>query len=134
MNLHSIITTAANAIENDPTSFDYGCIDQPRSECGTTACALGWIVFYAGQQAFDGLLNARAEKVLGIPYWGQGGFEWRMDEINQRWRDNATLCAETLRRYADKHLSPAKSASLPDWNAIAAKRTVGEHARSQELA
>lgn len=105
MNLREAILKAADHIENNPAQFNYGCISVP--ECGTQACAAGWICFFldvpAGQNAAGLEL---ADTALGIPY---DEFDHRMDIMsaidgdNGRWMRDASACAKALRRYADDY-------------------------------
>lgn len=75
-------------------------------DCGTPACALGWIGFFAG---ISGENHRAALPLLGFSLDSDGaiGFYTRCDRIHgaddYAWTRSATLCASVLRLYADKY-------------------------------
>jgi hypothetical protein len=130
MNVYEAILKAADHIETNPKLFNYS--ENRIPDCGTPGCALGWIGHFLG-------LKGDYETVLqqmGLHHLTEFSAD-RMDVVGgvmSFWRHNAQACAKTLRLYAQEYHAPTKVASPPDWNAMAAKWTVGDDVRSQEVA
>jgi len=147
MNMYKAILQAADFIEGHPSQFKFSSVSTPRHPgCGTPGCALGWIGHFAGFSAGeDWIPYDVATKAMGLrpePAYSGGTlfkeafhFYRRMDELGgNMWRYRAVDCARALRLYAEKYHALAKPVSPPDWNAIAAKWTVGDDVCSQEVA
>lgn len=106
MNIREAILRAADHIEMTPKRWDYWQTNVP-SECGTPACAVGWIAYFVG--GYQGKTFSQAcEKVLGVTH---ETFWRRMtrvycDEV-MCGKSLGGLSAETivqlLRLYADKY-------------------------------
>lgn len=120
---HGAILMAADHIEQHPELFNFYVYSQPDHVCGTPACVLGWIAFFAGIPA------TTPEKMGFFPvtrdHWDkaavstfirtqEGLFYDRMDELSPRpadrsvfsrmnWRYDHAVCATALRRYAEKY-------------------------------
>lgn len=138
MNIREAILKAADHIERNPKAFNFQSIYVPDTDCGTPGCALGWIGHYLGMRESGAnsapLSEFSVPPALGLGTFTVGNREFygRMDDLAEGWRYDASLCATGLRLYADKY-HPAKVICLPDWNAIAAKQTVGTDAIDEML-
>lgn len=149
MNIYNAIMKAADHIERNPDLFSFSPILIP--DCGTPGCALGWIGHFADcRSEKDGGL--RSISLVSLTPYERGtdvikhlGYEHpllgdvttdvfydRMLELagGYEWKRDAAVCARALRLYAEKYHKP----KAPDWNAIAAKWTIGDDVRSQEIA
>ena len=60
MNLRNAILQAADTIEQNPSLFEFTSVQRPDPECGTPACALGWIAAYAPELRGDLAENGRS--------------------------------------------------------------------------
>ena len=140
MNIRQAILAAADHIGRYPDEFRFSSVVVPKhGGCGTPGCALGWIGTFSGARArtksewgFDADtigavafndINPMRWSLLGI---SQKAFYDRMNNIQKGWQYDAESCAAALRLYADKY--HPETVKLPDWNAIAAQRTVSESA------
>jgi hypothetical protein len=119
MNVRTAMLKAADSIERNPLDFDFDSIRLPDG-CGTPSCALGWTAFHLGV-ALPSPCKAAGD-AMGIP--NSAVFYERMNDLTgggdyckrHRWKDDATVCAATLRLYADKY-HPAESpkhVGIPD--------------------
>ena len=108
MNTRDAILKAADHIERHPDQFDFTSIDLP--QCGSPACALGWIAFFLGggkayrqqRRAHIGYcsLGCNVETWLGIDALR---FYRRLFEIQPGWSRDARLCSAALRRYVRRY-------------------------------
>lgn len=112
MNIRQAILKSADHIEQRPTEFDYDSVDIPESPgCGTPACAIGWIAHFLEvpsfpHPTFDGIVECDAcEFYTRMDEMSGGGRPEDEDApyIKGRWREDAAVCADTLRRYAEKY-------------------------------
>lgn len=115
MNLYDAIMKAADHIEQNPQLFDYHNIYVP--DCGTPACALGWIGHFAGIRDLyreDGLTNVGyVEKILGRHDF-YAFMVTRTDARN--WIKDAAACARGMRVFAKdfrRNFAQALMANLP---------------------
>lgn len=108
--LRKAILKAATSIENNPKLFDFYTYDVVKPECGTAGCALGWVAFHQKiklkkdpTQSSRGsrFIRTQTRQVIGC---GEEEFYNRMDRIEPQieWRNKASICARTLRGYANK--------------------------------
>jgi hypothetical protein len=115
MDIREAILKAANQIERHPETFEFFSFDKPG--CGTPGCALGWIGAFMNFR-HDSVSYAAdtAEQVLGIQ---EGDFYTRMHtvlgggKLDDRWTDDAAMCAWTLRGYADAYHPAAPRDAIP---------------------
>jgi hypothetical protein len=117
MNTQQAILKAADHIQAHPQLFDF---EKTRVPCDgrTPGCALGWIGYFAGRT------QARIRLMLGFSFLHRGiaivtldggssdpvialtarEFYERMDNLAVgNWRVDASVCADTLRRYAARY-------------------------------
>jgi len=100
MNIRTAILKAADSIEQNPKMFDYDSVDIP--DCGSPACALGWIGFHLGMSCKKHGLGRDVCRALGIKR--QASFpELTLFCGSHKWKDSAPECAKALRLYADKY-------------------------------
>jgi hypothetical protein len=109
--LRKAFLRTADVIERNPDRFEFGSYAVPsRHDCGTPACALGWICAFMGRRVArksdngdpgDVFCVTRGVAPLGIT---EGQFYRRMDEVAGTidWHDTGADCARALRLYADK--------------------------------
>jgi hypothetical protein len=106
---------AADHIERNPSLWNFYQLKVP--DCGTSACALGWIGAFAGMHAGT-LLSAGGGPVHALQLTDPRFFYSRMHELDGGaallWGDISRI-VRAMRLYADKY-HPAKT---PDWEAIA---------------
>ena len=119
MNIRQAILKAADSIEDHPELFNFGSVNNPDKNCGTPACALGWIRFHLhGQQWTQCLTDTAIEMGLSPKIEASTVFYSRMDEISGwivSWRHSAKKCAKALRKYADiHHPITAQHTGIPD--------------------
>lgn len=143
--IYDAIMKAADHIERNPKEFDFWNNFVPGS-CGTPGCALGWIGYFLGiRQRSDSQYDVT--RAIGT---GPTEFYSRMTELvgSNLWKgidkqylgvprsEVAAACGRGLRLYAEKYHGEEKPKAVtpPDWNAIAAKWTIGDDVRSQEVA
>lgn len=117
MNIYQAINAAADQIEQNPKTFNFGIVLYP-NDCSSPGCALGWIGYFCG---FRGSINKdsydrfgryewdvlRTGRLLGLDhqFHGTHPFYARMDKISDKrfkdsWRGSAIECARCLREYA----------------------------------
>lgn len=109
--MRNAILLAADHIERNPDVFWFWRAEVPSEvNCGTFACGLGWIGFFAGikrtnptEYMIDTVVGALGLSKLS----GSGEIEFydRMNGLSgsRLWQRSASLCAKTLRLYADKY-------------------------------
>lgn len=123
MDIRTAILKTADHVEHNPGEFNFWSLSIPqRPGCGTPGCALGWIATFMGRRdRKDGRLERTSRDFLRI---AATTFYDRMDTLcgDDAWRRSASLCAATLRKYADKYY-PAAPIQYPNWNAIATAQT-----------
>ena len=110
MDIYTAVLRAADHIERNPHLFDFNACGTPaRTDCGTPACALGWIGHFLGIVPKTQELRSVAD-ALGFGDCGLGFYE-RMDEVygSYEWMISAAACAKGLRLYAARYLSPPKA-------------------------
>ena len=153
MNIYDAIMAAANHIERNPSQFKFSSVLVPEGpECGTPGCALGWIGTFAGvKHPYTGSISLVASIEEKWDTWGgrpflpetTGTFYARMDALAQTvmWRDNATLCAQTMRAYAEKYHRDERPAPLRSDSELVSellakvtKQTISAEAQFEELA
>lgn len=128
MNIREAILKAADHIERNPRDFNWRSVVVPKSR-GFPGCAVGWIGHFLGHEhSATGFRNAAIQVFNN----DERQFYSDMWKISDSWTGDAAECARALRIYADAH-HPAAPLKLPDWNAMAAKQTVGTHEVSEEL-
>lgn len=102
MNIRQAILSAASFIESHPKQFNFFSVSTP-SRCGTPACALGWIGYFAGHR---GGLHRVVLPKLGLSEDAAGAIQFyeRCNVIGgmRNWRESAEAVVATLRGYADK--------------------------------
>lgn len=110
---YNILMLAAEHIEKTPTDWDFARIEIPKGkECGTPACAAGWIGYFGGA-APDGTVSD-AVAVLGIKYnrsiseSAYGVFSDMMTSINQNWSEGPIPAAQTMRILAETKFKPRR--------------------------
>jgi hypothetical protein len=110
--IRQFVLMAADKIHRFPKQFDFWMCSVPSSpnDCG---CALGWIGYFADMR--DEAVSIVSEKLLGID---GGAFYGRMDGMNIDWAYSSSVCAATLRRYADTYL-PAQSEQREQTSGVA---------------
>lgn len=110
MEIRQAILQAADHIGLNPDQFSF--LERVTPEkCGTPACALGWIGFFAGARGEN---HREALPLLGLEHSAEGAWKFydRCEELNSyKWKMSAGNCAATLRLYADKY-HPAPSRAL----------------------
>jgi hypothetical protein len=132
-NIYDAIMKAADHIERNPELFQFHRIYVP--ECGTPACALGWIGFFVGSKdatriATDGLTNVGYVAETALKIHDAGVFYAFMQEnAGLRWQRNAAECAAGMRLFAKRY----RDAS-PDWKTIAGSPLIPDHVRSEDAA
>lgn len=142
MNIYNAIMRAADHIERNQDYFDFGSCGIP-PDCGTPGCAIGWVNFFSSTTSSVRVPHSRAfkpfdagrpvinsEAALGV---NSGVFYLRMSAIAAKWQNGASICAGTLRLYAEKYHGHEKPAPAPDWNVIASSPLIPEHVKSEEL-
>lgn len=112
MNMRTAILKSADSIDEFPHLFDFGSIMSPDAGCGTPACAIGWISHHMGAEIdpeeytqLNGLKGFTFTKWFGIMKCTESEFYKRMDKLEGHkylWKNDNRLCAEILRKYADK--------------------------------
>jgi len=110
MKIREAILKAADSIEQNPKLFNFGSCYAPNTDCGTPGCALGWIGLHAGMAIntrgdrigkFVGSLDGVANLTIGDK--DAFTFYFRMSKLESLWKSSASMCAKTLRFYADKY-------------------------------
>lgn len=112
---HWAVLRAADHIDKHPERFDFRTLKTPltRFERG---CALGWIAFFVNDHLephSDGyLVNDFCEQFFGI---SDTKFYERMRRLEVgtssrmiTWPQSAAICADTLRKYAQRYLAPVR--------------------------
>ena len=121
MNIYDAVLKAADHIERNPGEFRFTENVVPDG-CGAPGCAIGWAAHFCGLSGFS---EPSCAGLFGVSH---RGFYDRMDELtrfrevidyDKSWYRNPAKCAEGLRLYAAKYLTPAKPAQTFDWNALA---------------
>jgi hypothetical protein len=113
--IRGAILRAADTIERDPGLWNWNNTDVPRNDCGTPACALGWIGFHLGIRRYcagsDLSASASVEQVSPVLMNGSGSFAFydAMREIDLEWRSTHAHIAPALRKFADRYF-PAEAA------------------------
>jgi hypothetical protein len=125
MTPYQAVMAAADHIETNPAQFDFLTYSLPTgTHCGTPGCALGWIAFFGLVEGADAGTWSRERLREFHPLLDERSFYARMNAIapakrfNEKcphfnagqyvWTQDPQLCAETLRKYAQTHLAPAK--------------------------
>lgn len=116
MEIRQAILAAADQIEAQPHRFAFGFVEIPRvKDKYAGGCALGWIGTFALEKSpwnsYSSVLPALG---IGDPSSGrESTFYARMDQINNKWRLDAKVCAKGLRKYADKYHPAVKHTGIP---------------------
>ena len=117
--VYEAIMKAADHIERNPEDFNFMSVAIP--SCGTPGCALGWIGSFGGlskgscgfSDAATDLLKLEPELLGGSGSCETSEFAFynRMDALcgNMLWRKAAHVCADALRKYAEKYHAPKGS-------------------------
>ena len=129
MNIRQAILRAADSIEQNPHLFEFHQTQCPDDGCGMPGCALGWIGHHlilplnnsgGYPQDFEGGLSVVGH-AMGIEDGpcdrsADGVFYDRLDEVaDGHWTIDASICAKTLRKYADVwHPAQRAERSLPE--------------------
>lgn len=122
MNLREPILQAADHIEQHPEEFSFqSCCFPDELHCGTPGCAIGWIAFFAlprvrGTAPHEEWFPDVANELFGDGPSADWHFYARMNELCEEkdeedihhWMQNPTVCAATLRLYADKYYPETK--------------------------
>jgi hypothetical protein len=103
MNIRQAILSAADSIEQQPDSYKFSAIGLP--DCGSPACALGWIGHHLGFSMCLGDIINRATKIISGKE-NHTEFYRQMEGICDRrffskW--TTTEIADGLRLFADKY-------------------------------
>jgi len=121
--VYSAVMKAADHIERHPELFDFDERSGPH-DCGTPACALGRIGFFAGSlyEFWDGSLS-----IYGVAYRtfgmrdngdndGATTFYTRMNQlVGHDWKVDASICAKGLRLLAQDYAPKVEQGSFVDW-------------------
>jgi len=139
---------AADHIERHPSRFDFLRVRVPVSprDCG---CALGWVGY------FYGLRDCSFGEILRYIHPERANSDWSgldrafynaMAGGRHYWQQDAALCAQRLRAYADQHfpfipevpketiaemLRPFRTDTLPVWAALRDREAIYADARSR---
>lgn len=103
MNIREAILKTADLFERKPEMFNFMESRIPH-DCGTPGCAIGWMGYFLGAPR-DALIIAVFD-LIGID---DSGFYVRMSELSELgpdgevWTRSPSVCAETLRLYADRY-------------------------------
>lgn len=92
------ILRAADFIEQNPELYAFHAVDVPA--CGSKACLLGWVGFFAGAKPGENITVAVTRPVFGLDRDMQ--FYLMMDEAvgEKPWTEDAKLAAQGLRAIA----------------------------------
>lgn len=107
VSVRTAILRAADYIEEHPDHFRYASTSTP--DCGTQACAAGWVAHFMGKTSSDVMDEGLCEGIFGVAY---SEFDERMDHLSGprcRWMGDPVECASTLRAYADMYHPEAAS-------------------------
>jgi hypothetical protein len=119
VDFYTAFMRAADHIEQQPDSFDFGNCAVPLLDCGTTGCALGWVGFYAHlpiPENSDGYLPVN---VVSDGFSKSDMLFYReMDALQnglkdefyaESWIHDAQLCAKLMRLYAKRYFQPSRN-------------------------
>ena len=111
--VYEAIMLAVDHIERNPSAFNFMRFHLPSDHhCGTKGCAIGWIGHFSGMDFEKGAGDiSRVHANVCEPALGVGHLEFynRMNGLAEGWKDSATICAATLRKYAEKYHAPEGS-------------------------
>lgn len=133
MTPYQAVMAAADHIETNPKEFDFSTYTQPKApNCGTPGCALGWIATF-GKVPSENFFPTSAvgcwdrlelSRFMRDSEFDERSFYKRMNALapalknNNRyehcwqaqfvWTQDPKVCADTLRKYAQKYLAPVE--------------------------
>lgn len=104
MNIRTAILKAAEHIEKHPESYSFHRCSVPSAMTGeTTACAIGWIAYFADVGQQGRYVCSACEAVLGTTDWKfYEKLRLLSDSEDCSYTHDHEVCARTLRRYADE--------------------------------
>lgn len=124
MNLYNAIMKAADHIERDPESYNFGRIHVP--DCGTQGCMLGWIGFYAGVTVGSDVLTKVGHDLLHEAGNRHSDLSFYDKLGNQRYTQDVRAAVSGLRLYAETYWSHQKPKAASDFVANLMARVMTE--------
>lgn len=100
--MYDAIMKAADWIEKKPELYDFTINGVP-PDCGSTACALGWIGYFAKIKGgkYCGHFSQELLEKAGLTTLST--FLARMNKISSVWHHDTDITASALRLYAKKY-------------------------------
>ena len=130
MRIYDAIMRAADKAQGEPSDYNFWCSSVPDADCGSPACMLGWIGFFAGTKSrFKGINWVRnmdvAVGTLGLQ--DTGVFYKRCAELlgHAGFVTEPKEAARAMRLYAEKYHGHEKRRSDSELVADLMERVTG---------